>query len=73
MEINSSDNRFWVATLTDGYYTKDAVDALATSPQEPQSELAENTSWATPFDDNKEKEAERWCTPANTKTVWSQY
>ena len=35
MEINGNDNRFWVATLTDGYYTKDAVDALATSPQEP--------------------------------------
>jgi len=73
MEINSNDNRFWVATLTDGYYTKDVVDALSGSPQEPQSELAENTSWATPFADNSEKEADRWCTAANSKTIWSEY
>ena len=24
MEMNTNDNRFWVPTLTDGYYTKDA-------------------------------------------------
>lgn len=29
MEMNTNDNRFWVPTLTDGYYTLDASNNAA--------------------------------------------
>jgi hypothetical protein len=29
MEMNTQDNRFWVATLTDGYYTLEAYNNAA--------------------------------------------
>ena len=71
MEMNTQDNRFWVPTLTDGYYTKKKVTDSASSLQEPDQELADNNSWATPFSDNDPNN--RWCTPANTATIWSEY
>lgn len=68
MEMNTNDNRFWVPTLTDGYYTK---DASIIANQEPSTELAENNNWVTPFADNNA--LDRWCIPANTSLQWSEY
>ena len=69
MEMNTQDNRFWVATLTDGYYTKDAYNNAA--GPEPATELADNNNWKTPFTDNDP--LNRWCDPANTATIWSEF
>lgn len=69
MEMNTQDNRFWVPTLNDGFYTK--AKANAATIQEPDPEISDNNSWTTPFSDNKP--ASRWCTPANTSTIWSEY
>ena len=70
MEINSQDNRFWTATLSDGYYTVAAVNANG----EATMELADNNNWSTPWTDNVANQAwGRWCNPANTETVWSPF
>ena len=69
MEMNTQDNRFWVATLTDGYYTLDAANNAA--GPEPATELADNNNWKTPFTDNDP--LNRWCDPANTATLYSEF
>ena len=67
--MNTQDNRFWVATLTDGYYTLDAANNAA--GPEPATELADNNNWKTPFTDNDP--LNRWCNPANTATLYSEF
>lgn len=68
MEMNTNDNRFWVPTLTDGYYT---LAATTTPNTEPSTELAENNNWVTPFADNNQYD--RWCIPASTSSQWSEF
>ena len=68
MEMNTNDNRFWVPTLTDGYYTLTAANTVNT---EPATELAENNNWVTPFADNNQYD--RWCIPASTSAQWSEF
>lgn len=70
MEMNTQDNRFWVATLTDGFYTVDQVKNGAKTV-EPTIELADNNQWATPFVDNDPLNP--WCVRANTDKIWSEY
>ena len=68
MTIDSSDSRFWQASIVDGYYicsnTSEATDYCLNADETYYQEYQEASSdWVTPFSDDDWSDP--WCTSAN--------